>query len=328
MQSTLPQTHQSGTCAQHRVLLVDDDAVSLEILALMLGFDGHEVLRATDGESALALLARTRCTTIPDVLLVDVQMPGISGRELVEKVRAMEGPKPLLLGMSATALNSQQMQGFDGFLLKPLDLDDLRVALEPVKAGNGYRKISRNGNGFHAAAPAKSQGGASVKARTSTGKLHRRLSAEEARLGTPRRASKHKSEQGSRQKPDPKPDAKKDQPINPAVLSKLRKAMPLESLKELYAACLTDSRDRATALQSLARQGKLGEIPRGAHQIKGAASMVGADRICRLATALELGSCKKDTTLLLLNDLLDACNELGRILLAGKLDQSHDNSDN
>ncbi len=110
--------------------------------------------------------------------------------------------------------------------------------------------------------------------------------------------------------------------INQAVLGKLRQAMPADSLNELYQACLIDSRSRAIALQTLARSGAMAEIPRGAHQIKGAASMVGAARIARLASALELGSCKEEDTLPLLDDLLDACNQLELMLLAGKLERS------
>jgi CheY-like chemotaxis protein len=313
LQGTLPQAQKSGADTQHRVLLVDDDAVSLQVLSLMLGFEGHEVLQASDGESALAILAHPDSTTAPDVLLVDMQMPGISGRELVQKIRAMEGPKPLLLGMSATALKTEQMRGFDGFLLKPLDLDDLRVALKPARTGNGaHRKILRNG--FSVESPVK-PGGALGKLITTISEPHRKLSAKETATGAARRTST--------QAPTPRAgQAPKEQSINPAVLNNLRKAMPLESLKELYTVCLTDSRDRAIALQALAGEGRLAEIPRGAHQIKGAASMVGANRIARLATALELGSCKKEDTMLLLNDLLDACNQLEHILLAGKLDDS------
>ncbi len=125
MQDTLSKTPRSSAAEQHRVLLVDDDAISLEILALMLGFDGHEVLQAIDGESALDLLAARDSAASPDVLLVDLQMPGISGHELARRVRAMGGPKPLLLGMSATTLDDRQLQGFDGFLLKPLELEEL-----------------------------------------------------------------------------------------------------------------------------------------------------------------------------------------------------------
>ena len=54
----------------------------------------------------------------PDVLLVDLQMPGVSGGQLAEKVRALKGPEPLLLAMSATEVQQQQLLAFDGFLLK------------------------------------------------------------------------------------------------------------------------------------------------------------------------------------------------------------------
>ena len=304
MQGSHPQAQRSGAIAQHRVLLVDDDAVSLEILSVMLDVDGHEVLRAADGESALNLLAGPDSSTSPDVLLVDMQMPGISGYELARRVRAMEGPKPLLLGMSATALNTQQLAGFDGFLLKPLDLDDLRQALESRRRARVEPPAST---------PAKphavSESGSAVPSRTTGTKRRNRISASAAA------------------RREPAATCGEHEGVNWAVLNKLRSAMPPESLRELYAACLTDSRDRAISLRALAQTGNMAEIPRGAHQIKGAASMVGAVRIARLASALELGSCKKEDTLHLFSDLLDACDQLERMLLAGKLDKSNDTSD-
>lgn len=275
MRDTLPSAVQSRAA---KILLVDDDAISLEILALMLGHDGHEVVRASDGEAALSLLACPDSGICPDVLLVDLQMPGISGGELVEKVRAIQGSQPVMLAMSATAVDAQRLRGFDGFLLKPLTIDDLRRALK--SAANKTAPVKSNGRGPN------------------------------ARPRTTQRQSL----------------ASKDEIIDRAVLSKLGNAMPAESLKELYQACLDDSRQRVLGLQALARTGRLAEIPRGAHQVKGAASMVGAVRLARLAAALELGSCKEEATLRLLDDLLDACDELQRMLLAGKLNRANDDS--
>ncbi len=79
--------------ARHRVLLVDDDAVSLELMALILAYEGHQVLRANDAGTALKLLASENGQR-PDVLLVDLQMPGISGRQLAEQVRALRRQPP------------------------------------------------------------------------------------------------------------------------------------------------------------------------------------------------------------------------------------------
>ena len=94
-------TRTTGIETRHKVLLVDDDAVSLELMALLLAHEGHQVLRANDAGAALELLAADKAAR-PDVLLVDLQMPGVSGGQLAERVRALGGPEPLLLAMSAT----------------------------------------------------------------------------------------------------------------------------------------------------------------------------------------------------------------------------------
>ena len=205
----------------------------------------------------------------------------------------MRGPRPLLLGMSATSLDHRQLRGFDGFLLKPLEIEDLRQALGP----RGQRRPER---------PTTS------RPEIQTVSASRK---PKQRFATDRSKSAAAAISGEREG------------INQAVLSKLRQAMPLESLNELYTACLTDSRERAVALRALAQSDAMMEIHRGAHQIKGAALMVGASRIARLASALELGSCKKEDALPLLDDLLNACDQLERMLLAGKLDKSDDDTD-
>src|ERR1700723_3105954 len=120
-------TKSAGGETHHKVLLVDDDAVSLELMALLLAHEGHQVLRAHDAGAALDLLSSDQSAR-PDVLLVDLQMPGISGGQLAEKVRALGSPGPLLLAMSASEAKRQQLLSFDGFLLKPLAVDDLRQA--------------------------------------------------------------------------------------------------------------------------------------------------------------------------------------------------------
>jgi CheY-like chemotaxis protein len=258
----------SRTAEQQKVLLVDDDAISLEILALMLGCDGHEVLRASDGEAALQMLSRD-CGRLPDVLLVDMQMPGISGESLAERIRAMQGPHPLLLAMSATAVERRNLRGFDGFLQKPLAIEDLRSALHSPRKANGRRT------------------GNAASVRTAKGGNQRAASTA---AGTP--------------------------PVDVALQAKLAKTMPAAALRELYEACMSDSRDRAAILEKLVLEGKLAEIPREAHRIKGGASMIGATRLAAVASELERGSCKEEDTRRLVSDLQRALDELERILLA------------
>ncbi len=124
----------AGGETHHKVLLVDDDAVSLELMAVLLAHEGHQVLRANDAGAALELLAG-ETTARPDVLLVDLQMPGVSGGQLAEKVRALGRPELRMLAMSATEVKENQLLAFDGFLLKPLVMDDLRRALKAKRRG-------------------------------------------------------------------------------------------------------------------------------------------------------------------------------------------------
>jgi HPt (histidine-containing phosphotransfer) domain-containing protein len=103
-----------------------------------------------------------------------------------------------------------------------------------------------------------------------------------------------------------------------AVIAKLRAMMPVEALHELVAACIADSRASVAALQRQIEAGDTAPVRPYAHRIKGAASMIGAAQLARLAAGLEMGGYKEAATLVVLNDLLSACRELERMLLAGK----------
>jgi CheY-like chemotaxis protein len=252
---------------------VDDDAVSLELMALLLAHEGHQVLRANDAGAALELLSSDQAAR-PDVLLVDLQMPGVSGGQLAEKVRALGSPGPLLLAMSASEAQRQQLLSFDGFLLKPLAVDDFRRALKPKRRGR---------------APA-------------------------ARVTHP--GSKASSPSG--------------QAVDRAVVYKLLKMMPKEAFYELFAACIADSRTSIRSIQSLADEQDYAGVSPLAHRIKGAASMVGAVHLAWLAAGLEAGGSKPAATPAVLDDLLSACSELERMLLAGNLTETqgpHDHYD-
>ncbi len=253
-------TRSTAIETRHRVLLVDDDAVSLELMALLLAHEGHQVLRAHDAGAAMDLLSSDQAGR-PDVLLVDLQMPGVSGGQLAEKVRALGSPGPLLLAMSASEVQRQQLLAFDGFLLKPLAMGDLRRALKPKKRGR-----------------------------------------------TP----------GVRVPHPGRPVPPSAEALDRTVIDKLLKMMPLQALLETFGACIADTR---ACIHTLQNQAHLEEdqVRPLAHRIKGAASMVGASRLARLAAGLEMGGSKEAATPGVLDDLLSACSELERILLAGNL---------
>jgi CheY-like chemotaxis protein len=243
--------------AVQTILLVDDDGVSLELMGLLLEHEGHQVIRAEAAESVLELLANAQSPR-PDVLLVDLQMPGISGSELADRVRALVGPGPLMLAMSASEPQRQQLKAFDGFLLKPVAVEELHRAMRAGKRGG--RRI---------------------------------------------RDTRRKA-----QKPAP------EGAVDIAVIEKLLTMMPLDSLQDTIAACIADTRSCVRSLHGpVAGDG----VRRLAHRIKGAASMIGAVRLARLAAGLEMGSSKEAAAPDVLNELLNACTELERMLLAGNL---------
>ena len=74
-----------------RVLHVDDDPMNLRVVDEILGAFGHRAVAAASGEEALEQLGRETF----DVVLLDIHMPGISGLEVVERLRASVGPERL-----------------------------------------------------------------------------------------------------------------------------------------------------------------------------------------------------------------------------------------
>jgi CheY-like chemotaxis protein len=112
------------------VLVIDDDPVNLLVATMQLGEFGAQVTEAADGETAWDILQSQDF----DVLFVDVQLPGISGLEVVQRVRARPGNRqPLIAVMTASATSADQQAaldaGADTFVPKPATLADIGAAL-------------------------------------------------------------------------------------------------------------------------------------------------------------------------------------------------------
>lgn len=104
-----------------KVLVVDDERAILTVLGIKLRISGYDVVTASNGEQALALVKSAR----PDLMLLDVIMPGMDGFEVLERVRvASELP---VIVFSARPENGERALslGANDFLPKPLDVDDM-----------------------------------------------------------------------------------------------------------------------------------------------------------------------------------------------------------
>src|SRR5579862_5185091 len=110
------------------LLLIDDDLVSREVTATVLTLNGYMVQTAEDGSAALDLLGTEGMA--PDVILMDAQMPGLSGVELIGKLRAQT--KARIFAVSGSNPPEEVGKAADGFLLKPFGAE----ALEKLLAGS------------------------------------------------------------------------------------------------------------------------------------------------------------------------------------------------
>lgn len=108
------------------VLLVDDDLVSREVTATVLTMSGYTVHTADNGEAALEWLAAG--AIVPDLILMDAQMPGLSGTALVAELRRRSRAR--IIAVSGSNPPQEVAAAADGFLLKPLDVEALRKLLE------------------------------------------------------------------------------------------------------------------------------------------------------------------------------------------------------
>jgi CheY-like chemotaxis protein len=112
------------------VLLIDDDLVSREVMATVLTMSGYLVYTAADGAAALELLAAGEC--VPGVILMDAQMPGLSGAALIAQLRTRS--RAGIFAISASQPPDEVTAAADGFLLKPFSPAGLRTLLEERQA--------------------------------------------------------------------------------------------------------------------------------------------------------------------------------------------------
>src|SRR4051812_5475512 len=108
-----------------RVLVIDDDADNAASLAFLLQINGYEVDTGCDGAAA-ELAVRSRR---PDVLFVDLGLPGESGFAVVKRLQPLFAAKPLLValtGFTAEAHRRRSVEeGFDHHLIKPAEPTEL-----------------------------------------------------------------------------------------------------------------------------------------------------------------------------------------------------------
>ncbi|MGB3178560.1 MAG: response regulator transcription factor [Albidovulum sp.] len=126
----------------HRILVVEDEDNIALALDYVLTREGYAHERIANGAEALAKIRGT----VPDLVLLDVMLPEVSGYEICQSVRmdpALAAVKILMMTARGSAMERRKglALGADGFIAKPFDLaelrDEVRRLLEPGAGGDG-----------------------------------------------------------------------------------------------------------------------------------------------------------------------------------------------
>ena len=113
------------------ILIVEDDRSLREGLAMNLRMEGYEVLTASNGEAGMKMVFDTR----PDLVVLDIMLPGWSGLDILEELRKRRENVPVLI-LSARGSTPQKVEGLksgaDDYMTKPFDLPELIARIEAM----------------------------------------------------------------------------------------------------------------------------------------------------------------------------------------------------
>jgi CheY-like chemotaxis protein len=136
--------------APARILIVEDNSLNRLLIHDVLELRGHEVIEASTVDEARRALAATR----PDLLLLDVQIPGGGGEAIIREVRKREDLNDLpIIAVTSLAMPGDRERllsiGFQGYLSKPIDTRTFGAAIEsylkPEEEGRAKRHVGHLG---------------------------------------------------------------------------------------------------------------------------------------------------------------------------------------
>ena len=119
-----------------RILVVEDDERSRRLLADVLAHHGYDVSAFESGEEGLEALHAQRL----DAALLDIQLPGISGFDMLAEVRASESAALPVVAVTASVMDHDRKKilaaGFDAYLAKPVNIRELLSTLDSLLLPN------------------------------------------------------------------------------------------------------------------------------------------------------------------------------------------------
>jgi CheY-like chemotaxis protein len=105
-----------------RILIIEDNPDNMKLFSAVLGLQGHEVVGRADGQGLLEALE----TESPDLVLMDIQLPGQDGFVLLSEIRASAHRNLRVVALTAHAMAGDEDRaleaGFDGYITKPINI--------------------------------------------------------------------------------------------------------------------------------------------------------------------------------------------------------------
>jgi two-component system cell cycle response regulator len=120
-----------------RILIVDDNPINLRLATEVLKLEGHTVLNAVDAEQALEMLGHF----VPDLVLMDLALPGMDGLTLTRKLKAEPRLKDVpVIALTAFAMKGDDQKALDAgcvaYITKPIDTRRLPQQVAEILAGD------------------------------------------------------------------------------------------------------------------------------------------------------------------------------------------------
>ena len=127
----LPRSNPRFSPRALRIIVADDEADAVTALKLLLNDEGHDVIGLSKGAEVMRMVEEFR----PDVVVLDIAMPDLSGYEIAKEIRKRHGQiTPLLIAITGRYKQASdkmlgQIVGFDHYLVKPYQPDELLALL-------------------------------------------------------------------------------------------------------------------------------------------------------------------------------------------------------
>lgn len=139
------ESKESGP-VRRSVLIIDDEALFLEAVVKVLARHGITAHGAADGIEGLESLARLK----PDVVVLDLKMPGLGGLEVLKRIKETDPLLPVIMltghGTVQSGIEAMDLSAFD-FLLKPVAVEKLVEAIEEAIRSRDLAREARKGEG-------------------------------------------------------------------------------------------------------------------------------------------------------------------------------------